>query len=94
MDVPRTEFLVNQVFRWGRLFHADTLVLDPSSRTVAASLALPFLELAQAYAMRGDQAKTLEYFRRANHLSPSPAVAAVIQQIESAGLESVLGAQR
>ena len=90
VDLRVTEALVERPFRYAKLFEADTLELDPSSRSIAGSLAIPFLELAQAYAMRGDQAKTLAYFRKANHLAPNDAVAAVIRDIESVGLEGVL----
>jgi hypothetical protein len=90
VDVAVTEALVQRTFRYARLFTVDTLELDPSSRSVAGSLAIPFLELAQANAMRGEQGKTLEYFRKANHLAPNDAVAAVIREIESIGLDSVL----
>jgi hypothetical protein len=90
VDVRITEALVTRTFRYARLFEADTLALDPSSRSVAGSLAIPFLELAQAHAMRGDQANTLEYFRKANQLGPNAAVAAVIREIESLGLDAVL----
>jgi hypothetical protein len=90
VDVERTQTLVEQVFRFGDLFTEDTLELDPSSQSVAGSLAIPFLELGQSYAALGDEARTLEYFRKAFHLSPNPAVAAVISEIESIGLDAVL----
>jgi hypothetical protein len=90
VDVERTDYLVNRVYRYGRLFAVDSLRLDPSSAAVAASLSVPFLELGQAYAARGDVAKTLEYFRKAHHLAPGAGVAAVIRQIETVGLEGLM----
>ncbi|HEX9611333.1 MAG TPA: DUF2723 domain-containing protein [Gemmatimonadales bacterium] len=90
VDVERTEYLVNNVFRFARLFEVDSLVLDPSSQTVASSISVPFLELGQAYAARRDDAKAVEYFKKAYHLSPNAAVGGVIRQIESVGLESLL----
>ena len=90
VDVERTEYLVTKVFRYARLFEVDSLVLDPSSQTVASSISVPLLELGQAYAARAVEAKSLEYFKKAYHLSPNPAVGGVIRQIESLGLESLL----
>ncbi|HXF95848.1 MAG TPA: hypothetical protein VNI61_07060, partial [Gemmatimonadales bacterium] len=94
VDVERTEYLVNRVYRWGPLFRVDTLRLEASAQNVVSTLAIPFLELGQAYAVGGDQAKALEYFRKAQHLSPSPAVAAVIRQIETLGLDRVVEPRR
>ena len=53
-------------------------------------VSVPFLELGQAYAAKRDQAKTLEYFRKAYHLAPNEGIGAVIREIEAQGLESVL----
>ncbi|MGH7700515.1 MAG: tetratricopeptide repeat protein, partial [Gemmatimonadales bacterium] len=49
-----------------------------------------FLELGQAYTVRRDREKALDYFRRAYHLAPNAALAAVIRQIETEGLEALL----
>ena len=92
VDVERTEYLVNHAFRYGRLFEADTLKLEPSAAAVATSLSLPFLELGQAYAAKRDEAKTLQYFRKAYHLAPNAGVGSVIRRIETDGIESVLHA--
>lgn len=89
VDVERTEYLATRVYRYAGLFDADTLRLDPAARSVATSLSIPFLELGQAYTLRRDQPKALDYFRRAYHLAPNAALGTVIRQIETEGLEGL-----
>jgi len=81
VDLARTERLVDSRFRFGRLFAADTLVLDPAARQVTTSLALVYLELGRAYGERGDGSKALAYLRRAYLLSPNPSLARVIADL-------------
>ncbi len=89
LDTARTALLVDSVFRYGRLFEADTLDLEPAARQVATSLSIPFLELGNAAAQRRDQGRSLAYLRRAYHLNPTPALATVIHQIETQGIQSL-----
>jgi hypothetical protein len=89
LDTTRTRLLVDSVFQYGGLLAADSLDLDPAARAVANSMAIPLLELGNAAAQRRDQARALVYLRRAYHLSPTPALAAVLQQIESQGVQSL-----
>ncbi|MGH7567785.1 MAG: glycosyltransferase family 117 protein [Gemmatimonadales bacterium] len=87
VDTARTAYLVDRVFRFGRLLEADTLVLEPSARQVVTSMAVPFLELAPAAALRGDRPMALTYLRRAQHLAPSAGLARLLAQVESVGLD-------
>ena len=89
LDTARTGLLVDSVFHYGGLFAADTLDLEPAARTVATSLSIPFLELGNAAAQRHDQPRTLVYLRRAHHLNPTQALADVIRQVETKGVESL-----
>jgi hypothetical protein len=89
LDTARTRLLVDSVFRYGALFAADTLDLEPAARQVASSLSIPFLELGNAAAQRRDQPRALAYLRRAYHLNPTPALADVIRQVETKGVESL-----
>lgn len=90
VDVPRTDSLVWQVYRYGGLFETDTLDLDPTDRNIATNLSFPFYALGQAYAMEGDSTRSLENFRRAVHLSRAfpqilPAVEEADRQRTEAG---------
>jgi len=92
VDSARTAMLVDSVFQWGKMFGppSDSLVLDPAARQIATSFSVAFLELGNAAAVRGEQAKALDYLRRAYHLNPSTALAAVIRRIETEGVRSVI----
>jgi hypothetical protein len=85
VDTARTQLLVDSVFQWGRLFAQDSLVLESAAQDVARSFSVPFLELGNAAAARGNQQEALRYLRRGYHLNPSPALAAVIRRIETEG---------
>ena len=89
VDSARTAVLVDSVFQFGKLFGVDSLVLEPAAQQVANSFAVPFLELGNAAAVRGDQARALAYLRRAYHLNPSPALASVIRRAETEGVRSL-----
>jgi hypothetical protein len=78
LDLPRTDSLVNYVYRYAGLFERDTLDLDPTSRNIAANLSLPFLALGQGYELRGDGARSLEFLKKGYHLSPDSGLAALI----------------
>jgi hypothetical protein len=78
LDLPRTDSLVHDVYRYAGLFQRDTLALDPTDRTIASNLSLPFLALGEAWELRGDRARSLENLRSAYHLSPTPDLGAVI----------------
>jgi hypothetical protein len=81
VNVPRTDSLVNRVYRYARLFAVDSLDLDPTDRTIATDLSLPFLALGQAYELEGNRDKALEYLRKGYHLSPSPDLDAVLSAL-------------
>jgi len=89
VDPARTALLADSVFRYGALFSADALDLDPASRQVTTSLSIPLLELGNAAAARRDQGRALAYLRRAYHLNPSQALADVIRRVETDGVESL-----
>ncbi|MBI4420408.1 MAG: DUF2723 domain-containing protein [Gemmatimonadetes bacterium] len=93
LDSPRTDTLAWSVYRYARLFEVDSLALEPTSRNIAANLALPFLSLGQAYAERGDQERSLRNFRRAYHLSPSPELRRLMESL-SVGTETEPGGER
>ncbi len=89
VDAARTALLADSVFRYGDLFAADSLDLEPASRQVATSLSIPLLELGNAAALRNEQAPALAYLRRAYHLNPSPPLADIIRRAETEGVQSL-----
>ena len=92
VDSARTRLLVDSVFQWGKMFDggtSDSLELEPAAEQVAHSFAVPFLELGNAAAVRGDQRLALDYFRRAYHLNPSPALADVMRRLQTEGVKGL-----
>jgi hypothetical protein len=89
VDPARTALLADSVFRYGALFGADVLDLDPAARQVASSLSIPLLELGNAAAQQRDQDRALAYLRRAYHLNPSQPLANVIRRAETEGVPSL-----
>jgi hypothetical protein len=79
INMPRTDSLVNHVYRYAGLFDADTLALDPTARNIALNLSLPFLALGQGWDAWGYRERAVEYLRQANHLSPNPDLQAVLE---------------
>jgi Protein of unknown function (DUF2723) len=79
VDIARTRVLADSVFQFGKLFSVDSLDLDPASQQVATSFSVPFLELGNAAAIRGDSARALAYLRKGYHLNPSPDLAEIIR---------------
>ncbi len=90
VDPARTALLVDSVFQYGALFTADSWDLDPAARQVTTSLSIPLLELGNAAALRRDQARALDYLRRAYHLNPSKPLADVIRRVETEGVQSLV----
>jgi len=89
VDSARTRLLVDSVFQYGKLFSVDALALEPAAQQVATSFSVPFLELANAAAARGDQRQTLDRLRQAYHLNPNPRLAEVIRRVETEGVEGI-----
>jgi len=81
VDVPRTDSLVNYVYRYAGLFEADTLELDPTNRNIATNLSLPYLTLGQAFEVLGDRERSVESLRRGYHLAPNSDLASLIQML-------------
>jgi hypothetical protein len=67
----------------------DSLELEPAAQQVANSFAVPFLELGNAAAVRGDQRQASDYFRRAYHLNPSPALANILRRLQTEGVQGL-----
>ncbi len=83
VDLPRTDSLVWDIYRYAGLFDADTLELDPTNRNIASNLSLPFMTLYFAYDGLGDRERSVQNLRRAYHLTPSPDLKRVLDMAES-----------
>jgi hypothetical protein len=78
LDVPITERLVYDTYRYGDLLKAGALGLEPTAKSVAGSLALPPVQLVYAYQDRGDRKALERALRYAEALSPNPELRAAL----------------
>jgi hypothetical protein len=72
LNVPRTDSLAWEIYRYADLFRGDTLHVDPTNRNITVNLSYPFYSLGQAYELRGDRERSEENLRRALWLQPIP----------------------
>jgi hypothetical protein len=89
VDSATTRFLTDSVFEYGKFFTVDSLVLEPAAQQVSTSFSIPFIELANAGALRGDQRETSARLKRAYHLNPSEPLAELIHRVETQGVQSL-----
>ncbi|MBE0593756.1 MAG: hypothetical protein IH616_15285, partial [Gemmatimonadales bacterium] len=79
IDVPRTDSLVWNVYRYADLLTADTVQLDPTNRNIAINLSYPFYGLGLAYEMRGDTAAARKNVANGVKLYYLPEIARALQ---------------
>jgi hypothetical protein len=83
VDVPTTERLAWQTYRYAGLLTADNPDLEPTSASIAGSLSLPFAQLAAVAEQAGDTAKMEKNLQRALQISPNPQLRAAFDQLRS-----------
>jgi hypothetical protein len=74
LDMPRTEALVWETYRYAGLLEGDVTKLESTSASIASTLSFPFVQLAYAYSARGEQEKLKRALEYALKLSPNPAL--------------------
>jgi hypothetical protein len=74
LDIPTTDRLVWETYRYAGLGETSSAALEPTARGVAGNLALPFAQLAYAYQGKGDGPNAVKNLERASKLSPNPAL--------------------
>ncbi len=83
VDVPRTDSLAWEIYRYADVFRGDTLDLDPTNRNIAVNLSYPFYTLAQSYEIRGDRERSAANLHRALWLQPIPEIARLLEAGEA-----------
>ncbi|HEU5040181.1 MAG TPA: DUF2723 domain-containing protein [Gemmatimonadales bacterium] len=81
LDLPATETLVYDVYRYAGLLDRGAADLEPTSASAASSLSLPFVQLVYAYQGRGDAARAERAIGRAVRLSPNPDMREALRQM-------------
>ena len=89
LDVPTTERLVFDTYRYGDLVRQGADGLESTSASVAATLGLPPALLVYAYGSRPDRRRLNDAFEIATRLSPNPSLRAALESVrEQAVLDS------
>jgi hypothetical protein len=88
LDIPMTERLVYQVYRYAGLLEAGATKLEPTAASSAASLALPLVQLIYAYQDRAERKKMERALEYAEKLSPNPQLRQALLELLLATPES------
>ena len=89
LDIPTTERLVWETYRYGALLEGDVTKLETTSASIASTLSLPFTQLAYAYSARGQQDKMLRALDRAMQLTPNPTLRTALAELRARGADTV-----
>jgi hypothetical protein len=81
LDVPATETLAFNVYRYADLLEQGAAGLDPTSASAAASLSLPFVQLVYAYQDDADTLKLERALSRGVKLAPDRELRAALSQM-------------
>jgi hypothetical protein len=85
LDIPTTERLVWDTYRYADLLNSDATKLESTSASIASTLSLPFTQLTYAYSARGQQEKMLRALERAMKLTPNPALRTALTELRVQG---------
>jgi hypothetical protein len=89
LDIPTTERLVWETYRYGGLLEGDVTELESTSASIASTLSLPFTQLAYAYSDRGQREKMIRSLERAMQLTPNPALRTALAELQVRGMDTV-----
>jgi hypothetical protein len=81
LDVPFSERLVNETYRYARLLEGPHRELETTARGIASTLGLPYTQLAFATEVRGDSARLRRYVQRAALLTGNPALKSILDTV-------------
>jgi hypothetical protein len=88
LDIPTTERLVWDTYRYADLLNADVTKLESTSASIASTLSLPFTQLTYAYSARGQQQKLLRAIDRAMQLTPNPSLRTALAELRLQGAKA------
>jgi hypothetical protein len=89
LDIPTTERLLWETYRYAGLLEGDVTKLESTSASIASTLSLPYTQLAYAYSARRQYDKMERALDRAMQLSPNPSLRAALAELRIRGVESV-----
>ena len=85
VDLPATDALANQVYRYADLLDRPARRLESTAAGMANTMSLPLVQLGYHAQSVGDFAAALRHFERAAHVYPNPGVEDAIRQIRQRG---------
>jgi len=88
LDLPKSERLVWETYRYAGLLEGDVTRLESTSASIAATLSFPFVQLAYALSDRGEIEKMQRALDYALKLSPNPALRAALTEMRIRGVDS------
>jgi len=74
LDLPLTERLLTETYRYAELLERGPVTLEPTARSIASTMAVPFTQLASSAERRGDLAAMARWLAPAARLSDNPAI--------------------
>jgi hypothetical protein len=89
LDVPTTERLLWETYRYADLLNGDVTTLESTAASIAATLSLPYTQLSYAYSSRGQFDRMERALDRAMQLSPSPSVRAALLELKVHGSDTL-----
>ena len=81
LDIPTTERLMWETYRYAGLLEGDVTKLESTSASIASTLSLPYTQLAYAYSARGQYDKMEKALDRAMQLTPNPQLRAALAEL-------------
>jgi hypothetical protein len=87
LDIPTTERLLWETYRYAGLLEGDVTKLESTSASIASTLSLPYTQLAYAFSERAQFDKMERALDRAMRLSPNPALRAALAELRVRGKE-------
>jgi hypothetical protein len=89
LDIPTTERLLWETYRYAGLLEGDATKLESTSASIASTLSLPYTQLAYAYSARGQYDKMERALDRAMRLTPNPALRAALAELRVRGANTL-----
>jgi hypothetical protein len=87
LDIPTTERLLWETYRYAGLLQGDVTKLESTSASIASTLSLPYTQLSYVYSARGQTDKLMRTLERAMQLTPNPALRAALAELRIRGKE-------
>jgi hypothetical protein len=89
LDIPTTDRLLWETYRYAGLLEGDVTKLESTSASIASTLSLPYTQLAYAYSARAQHDKMDRALDRAMQLSPNPALRTALAELRVRGTGTV-----